>query len=70
MRMQAAGIHLMSSFAILADLMRDWRITSPAVSDVVLYVDRFLPAYGMLVRGHASAVIHNGTVLPKAETLI
>ncbi|KAH8724949.1 Isochorismatase-like protein [Phaeosphaeriaceae sp. PMI808] len=70
LRMQAAGVHLMSSFAILADLMRDWRTTSPAVSDVVHYVDTYLPAYGMLVRGHASAILHNGTVLPGAETLI
>jgi hypothetical protein len=70
MRMQAAGVHLISSFAILADLMRDWRTTTPKVDDVVRYVDKYLPAYGMLVRGHASAILKNGTVLPGAEGLI
>jgi hypothetical protein len=68
--MQAAGVHLVSSFAILADLMRDWRTASPALSDVIQYVDTYLPAYGMLARGHASAILQNGTVLPGSEKLI
>jgi hypothetical protein len=70
MRMQAAGVHLVSSFAIMADLMRDWRTTSPTLSDVVQHVDTYLPAYGMLARGHASAILKNGTVLPGSELLI
>lgn len=60
----------MSTFAILADLMRDWRSTSPTITEVVPFVDKYLPAYGMLARGHASAILQNGTVLPGAENLI
>ncbi|KAH7076350.1 Isochorismatase-like protein [Paraphoma chrysanthemicola] len=69
-RMQAAGVHLVSTFAILADLMRDWRGTSPTITEVVPFVDTYLPAYGMLARGHASAILQNGTALPGAEKLI
>lgn len=68
--MQAAGVHLVSTFAVLADLMRDWRSSSPGITEVVPFVDTYLPAYGMLARGHASAILHNGTVLPGTEKLI
>jgi hypothetical protein len=29
-----------------------------------------MPAYAMLMRGHASAILQNGTVLPGVEKLI
>jgi hypothetical protein len=68
--MQAAGVHLLSTFAILGELMRDWRSTSPTVLEIVPWIDTYMPAYGMLARGHASAILQNGTVLPGAEKLI
>jgi hypothetical protein len=68
--MQTAGVHLVSTFAVLADLMRDWRTSRPTIDDVVPFVDAYIPAYGMLARGHASALLQNGTVLPGAEKLI
>jgi hypothetical protein len=69
-RMQAAGVHLVSSFAILGDLMRDWRTASPLLTDVVQYIDTYIPVYGMLARGQASAILQNGTVLLGSEKLI
>jgi hypothetical protein len=57
-RMQQAGVHLVSLFAIVGDLMRDWR--SPGVAEVVPYLTRWLPIYGMLAQGHAAA-LGNGT---------
>jgi len=68
--MQAAGVHLMSGFAILGDLMRDWRNPSPGITEVVSFVDTYLPAYGMMARSQASAVLQNGTALPGVELLI
>ncbi|KAL1595098.1 hypothetical protein SLS60_009785 [Paraconiothyrium brasiliense] len=70
LRMQAAGVHLVSWFAVAGDLMRDWRNPSPGVAEVVPFVDEYLPAYGMLMRGHAAAVLKNGTVLPGVEDMI
>lgn len=62
-RMQSAGVHLVSSFAILADLMRDWRSEAPGVKEVLAFVDEYFPAYGMLGRGFEAAVgERNGTV--------
>jgi hypothetical protein len=68
--MQAAGVHLVSFFAILGDLMRDWRNPVPGVEAVVPLIDKYMPAYAMLMRGHASAILQNGTVLPGVEKLI
>ncbi|PVI01306.1 Isochorismatase hydrolase [Periconia macrospinosa] len=70
LRMQGAGVHLMSTFGVLCDLMRDWRNTNPGVREVVSYVNKYLPTYGILMRGHASAILQNGTVLPGAEKFI
>ncbi|CAI6341822.1 unnamed protein product [Periconia digitata] len=70
LRMQAAGVHLVSTFAIMSDLQRDWRNTNPSASDIVPYIDQYLPAYGMMMRSHAAALLQNGTVFPGSETLI
>ncbi|KAF1973364.1 Isochorismatase hydrolase [Bimuria novae-zelandiae CBS 107.79] len=70
LRMQAAGVHLVSLFAVLGDLMRDWRNPSPGIEAVVPFINRYLPAYGLLARGHASAILQNGTVLPGIEQFI
>ncbi|KAF2445523.1 hypothetical protein P171DRAFT_430930 [Karstenula rhodostoma CBS 690.94] len=68
--MQAAGVHLVSFFAILGDLMRDWRNPLPGVAKVVPVIDKYMPAYGFLMRGHASAILQNGTVLPGSGEFI
>ncbi|KAJ4303698.1 hypothetical protein N0V90_002599 [Kalmusia sp. IMI 367209] len=70
LRMQAAGVHLVSSFAVVGDLMRDWRSPEPGITKVVPWIDAYLPAYGMIARTQASAILQNGTVLPGSEKLI
>ncbi|CAI9627320.1 isochorismatase hydrolase [Alternaria burnsii] len=67
-RMQAAGVQLVSLFSIVCDLMRDWRNT-PGAKEVLPYLDKYLPVYGMVARGHAAAV-DNGTVIPGEIDLI
>ncbi|KAF2681205.1 Isochorismatase hydrolase [Lentithecium fluviatile CBS 122367] len=67
-RMQQAGVQLVSLFAIVCDLMRDWRNT-PGAKEVLPWLDRYMPVYGMLARGHAAAV-ENGTVIPGEAGLI
>ncbi|PSN70022.1 Isochorismatase hydrolase [Corynespora cassiicola Philippines] len=67
-RMERAGVQLVSLFSIVCDLMRDWRNT-PGAAEVLPYLDRYMPVYGMLARGHAAA-IENGTVIPGEAGLI
>ncbi|KAJ4293167.1 hypothetical protein N0V90_008449 [Kalmusia sp. IMI 367209] len=67
-RMQQAGVQLVSMFAIVCDLMRDWRNT-PGAKEVLPYLDRYFPVYGYLARGHAAA-IENGTLIPGEADLI
>ncbi|CAO2657139.1 Nn.00g032650.m01.CDS01 [Neocucurbitaria sp. VM-36] len=67
-RMQQAGVQLVSLFSIVCDLMRDWRAT-PGAKEVLPYLDRYLPVYGMLARHHAAAV-DNGTIIPGEIELI
>jgi hypothetical protein len=59
-RMEKAGVQLVSLFAIVGDLMRDWRNT-PGAPEVMPYLAKYLPVYGLLAAGHAAAV-ENGTV--------
>ncbi|KZV59855.1 Isochorismatase hydrolase [Peniophora sp. CONT] len=54
-RMRAAGVHVLSSFAIASELMRDWRAT-PGAKEMVPFFDTYLPDYGMLARAHDSAI--------------
>ncbi|KAJ4985089.1 isochorismatase [Stagonosporopsis vannaccii] len=67
-RMEKAGVQLVSLFSIVCDLMRDWR-ASPGAAEVLPYLDRHMPVYGMLARGHAAAIT-NGTVIPGKAQLI
>lgn len=60
-RMQAAGVQLVSLFSIVCDLMRDWR-SSPGAIEIFPWLDKYMPVYGYLARGHAAA-IRNGTVI-------
>ncbi|PPQ75690.1 hypothetical protein CVT26_001524 [Gymnopilus dilepis] len=61
-RMRAAGVHVLSSFAVVCDLMRDWRNT-PGSKELLPYFDKYLAVYGYLARGHAAAV-DRGVILP------
>lgn len=61
-RMRAAGVNVVSQFAISTDLMRDWRNT-PGSVELLPFYDTYLTQYGFLARGHAAAVT-NGTLLP------
>ncbi|KAK4192049.1 Isochorismatase-like protein [Podospora australis] len=62
-----AGVNVVSLFAIVCDLMRDWRHTPGAVQ-LQPWLDRWMPAYGMISRAHRAAVV-NGTHVPGQEFL-
>ena len=53
---------LQGTFAIVMDLMRDWRYT-PGSLELLPWLDQYLPAYGYVARGHEAAVL-NGTLAP------
>ncbi|KAJ7088979.1 Isochorismatase hydrolase [Mycena epipterygia] len=61
-RMRAAGVNVVSQFAVINDLMRDWRDT-PGSLQILPYFDTYAAQYSYLARGHAAAVL-NGTILP------
>jgi hypothetical protein len=61
-------VQLVSLFSIVCDLMRDWRNT-PGSLEVLPYLDKYMPNYGYLARGHAAA-IGNGSVIPGEAGLI
>ncbi|KAF1949953.1 Isochorismatase hydrolase [Byssothecium circinans] len=67
-RMERAGVQLVSLFSIVCDLMRDWRNT-PGALEILPYLDRYMPSYGYLARGHAAA-INNGTIIPGEAGLV
>jgi nicotinamidase-related amidase len=60
-RMRGAGVQTIGLFAIVTELMRDWRNT-PGASTV-------LPSYGYLARAHAAAQM-NGTLIPGEAGLV
>ncbi|KAK4151244.1 Isochorismatase-like protein [Chaetomidium leptoderma] len=62
-----AGVNVVSLFAIVCDLMRDWRHT-PGAAEVFPWIDRHMPAYGMVARAHRAAN-ENGTLVPGQDLL-
>lgn len=66
-RMARAGVQIVSLFSIVCDLMRDWRNT-PGAAELFPWLDKYLPAYGMVARGHRAA-IENGTVITGESAL-
>ncbi|KUI59201.1 Uncharacterized protein YcaC [Cytospora mali] len=66
-RMTAAGVHVVSLFSIVCDLMRDWRNT-PGAATLMPWFDKYLPAYGMVARAHHAAIL-NGTVISGENAL-
>jgi hypothetical protein len=65
--MRDAGVQVVSYFAIVCELMRDWR-NVPGAAELFPVLDRYLPAYGMVARGHRAAV-KNGQVQPGQEQI-
>lgn len=61
-RMARAGVQIVSLFAIVCDLMRDWRAT-PGARELIPWIDRYFPVWGILARAHEAAVT-NGTIQP------
>ncbi|KAI1423106.1 Isochorismatase-like protein [Xylaria sp. FL1777] len=66
-RMRDAGVQIVSYFAIVCELMRDWRNT-PGAAEIFPLLDRYYPVYGMVARGHRAA-IQAGTILPGEDVL-
>ncbi|KAI1406080.1 Isochorismatase hydrolase [Hypoxylon fuscum] len=66
-RMRAAGVQVLSYFAIFSELMRDWRNT-PGAQELFPVLDEYLPIYGMVARAHRAAV-QNGTVIAGENVL-
>ncbi|KAF9263794.1 Isochorismatase hydrolase [Marasmius fiardii PR-910] len=48
-RMRAAGVNVMSMFAVACELMRDWRNT-PGLPELGPYFDKYFPVYGLVAR--------------------
>ena len=65
--MENAGVVLQGMFAIMMDLMRDWRNT-PGSLEILPFLDQYLPAYGYVARGHEAAVT-SGKLLPGEKGL-
>ncbi|KAI0404479.1 Isochorismatase hydrolase [Xylaria palmicola] len=66
-RMRDAGVQIVSYFAIVCELMRDWRNT-PGAAELFPVLDRYFPAYGMVARGHRAAV-EEGQLLPGQQAI-
>ena len=60
--MENAGVVLQGMFAIVMDLMRDWRNT-PGSLELLPFLDQYLPTYGYVARAHEAAFL-NGTLAP------
>ena len=65
--MVRSGVNVVSLFAIVCDLMRDWRNT-PGAKELIPWLDKYLPAYGMVARAHKAAV-EGGEVQPGEDVL-
>ncbi|KAK0622990.1 isochorismatase [Immersiella caudata] len=66
-QMLRAGVNVVSLFAIIGDIMRDWR-SSPGAVELYPWLDKYFPVYGMMARAHTAA-IRNGTITEAAATL-
>ncbi|KAI1824279.1 Isochorismatase hydrolase [Xylaria intraflava] len=66
-RMRDAGVQIVSYFAVVCELMRDWRNT-PGSLEILPLLDQYYPAYGMVARAHLGA-IKNGQIQPGEEQL-
>ncbi len=60
--MENSGVVLQGLFAIVMDLMRDWRNT-PGSLQLLPFLDQYLPVYGYVARAHEAAVL-DGVLIP------
>ncbi|KAK4076631.1 uncharacterized protein Triagg1_4234 [Trichoderma aggressivum f. europaeum] len=67
-RMRHAGVQVVSLFSLVCDLMRDWR-NVPGAAEVLPYLDKYFPVYGMVARAHAAAKL-DGVIQPGEAGLI
>ncbi|KAH7014104.1 isochorismatase [Microdochium trichocladiopsis] len=65
-QMRAAGVNVVSWFAIATGLLRDWR--APEGPKMIPFFDKWMPSYGAVVRAHLGAV-ENGTMFPGEDAL-
>ncbi|EEU34938.1 uncharacterized protein NECHADRAFT_39657, partial [Fusarium vanettenii 77-13-4] len=54
-RLQAAGVHLVGTSSILADLFRDWRNPSPGAANVSAWINEYLPEASFASRAYNAA---------------
>ncbi|KAI0201998.1 Isochorismatase-like protein [Astrocystis sublimbata] len=66
-RMRDAGVQILSYFAIVCELMRDWRNT-PGAAELYPLLDRYVPAIGMVARAHRDAAL-KGEIQPGEDVL-
>ncbi|KAF4984812.1 hypothetical protein FZEAL_70 [Fusarium zealandicum] len=64
----SAGVHTMSTAALLGELMRDWR-GNPGYKEIFPWLDKHVPLNAHLARAHGYAVI-NGTVAPGQDEML
>ncbi|KOS20946.1 Uncharacterized protein ESCO_004572 [Escovopsis weberi] len=67
-RMRHAGVQVVSFFSIACDLMRDWR-NVPGSKEMIPFLDKYFPVWGILARGHTAAV-EEGVLAPGEEGLL
>jgi nicotinamidase-related amidase len=67
-RMAQAGVQNMSFFAIVCELMRDWR-HKPGAAELIPFFNKYYPAWGYVARAHAAAM-KNGELQPGEEGII
>ncbi|KAI9163845.1 putative hydrolase YcaC [Paramyrothecium foliicola] len=67
-RMAQAGVQNLSFFAIVCELMRDWR-SKPGAQELIPFFDKYYPAWAYVARAHAHA-IKGGVLQPGQEEII
>jgi len=67
-RMEGAGVHLTGLFGISMFLMKDWRNT-PGTAEVLPFLDKYFPAYGIVARSHGAAKLA-GDIVPGEQQLV
>lgn len=66
--MKDAGVHVLTLWAIVGELMRDWKNT-PGSKEMIPWLNRYFPIGGYLFRAHAAAVTE-GELMEGQEELI
>ncbi|KAI9150230.1 putative hydrolase YcaC [Paramyrothecium foliicola] len=62
-RMAAAGVQLMSAFAIVGELARDWRNVPGGAEDIFPFLRKYMQTFNVIAQAHDGAV-DNGVKSP------